>query len=95
MRRGSAHSMPESASALWRMVSLTAAKTRRMFEVSVACVRLQDHGVSVATRKVYYVFIRSNSLQLAMARMSSMDAFSHVSSRINSTSKRKRNSLRI
>lgn len=35
-----AHRMPESANALWRMVSLTAAKTRRIFEVSVACVRL-------------------------------------------------------
>lgn len=46
--KGFAHSMPESAKALWRMVSLTAAKTSRMFEVSVACVRLEveDHGVS-------------------------------------------------
>lgn len=35
-----AQSMPESAKALWRMVSLTAAKTSRMFEVSVAWVRL-------------------------------------------------------
>lgn len=34
------HSMPESASALCRIVSFTAAKTRRIFEVSVACVRL-------------------------------------------------------
>jgi hypothetical protein len=31
--------MPESLSALFKMVSLTAAKTRRMLEVSVACVR--------------------------------------------------------
>lgn len=30
------HRMPESASALCKMVSLTAAKTSRMFEVSVA-----------------------------------------------------------
>lgn len=37
-----AHKMPESASALWRMVSLTAAKTRRMFDVSVAWVRLKN-----------------------------------------------------
>lgn len=35
--------MPESASALCRIVSLTAAKTRRMFDVSVACVRLERH----------------------------------------------------
>lgn len=32
--------MPESFSALLRIVSLTAAKTSRMFDVSVACVRL-------------------------------------------------------
>lgn len=32
--------MPESARALCRIVSLTAAKTRRMLDVSVACVRL-------------------------------------------------------
>lgn len=32
--------MPESAKARCKMVSLTAAKTRRMLEVSVACVRL-------------------------------------------------------
>jgi hypothetical protein len=34
------HKIPESFSAFWRIVSFTAAKTRRMFEVSVACVRL-------------------------------------------------------
>ena len=49
--RGSAHNMPESASALWRIVSLTAAKTRRMFEVSVAWVKLQNCDVSVTIRK--------------------------------------------
>lgn len=49
--RGSAHSMPESASALWRIVSLTAAKTRRIFEVSVAWVKLQNLDVSVTVRK--------------------------------------------
>lgn len=38
--------MPESAKALWRMVSLTAAKTSRMFEVSVACVRLWGEKLS-------------------------------------------------
>jgi len=32
--------MPESFSAFWRMVSLTAANTSRMFDVSVAWVRL-------------------------------------------------------
>ena len=32
--------MPESLSALLRMVSFTAAKTSRMLEVSVACVKL-------------------------------------------------------
>ncbi len=35
------HNIPESLSAFWRIVSFTAAKTSRMFEVSVACVRLQ------------------------------------------------------
>ena len=35
-----AHRIPESLSAFWRIVSLTAAKTRRMFDVSVACVKL-------------------------------------------------------
>lgn len=40
------HSMPESAKALWRIVSFTAANTRRMFEVSVACVRLRRTSVS-------------------------------------------------
>ena len=49
--RGSAHSMPESASALWRIVSLTAAKTRRIFEVSVAWVKLQNCDVSMTVRK--------------------------------------------
>ena len=37
---GAVYRMPESARALCRMVSLTAAKTSRMFEVSVAWVRL-------------------------------------------------------
>lgn len=36
--------IPESLSALLSMVSFTAAKTNRMFDVSVACVRLGDHG---------------------------------------------------
>jgi hypothetical protein len=34
------HRMPESFSAFCSIVSFTAAKTRRMFDVSVACVRL-------------------------------------------------------
>ena len=33
--------MPESLSAFCSIVSLTAAKTSRMFDVSVACVRLR------------------------------------------------------
>lgn len=35
-----AQSIPESLSAFCRIVSLTAAKTSRIFDVSVACVRL-------------------------------------------------------
>lgn len=54
-----AHKMPESASALWRMVSLTAAKTRRMFDVSVACVRLKNTDEPAATS---YLVDRDNSL---------------------------------
>ena len=50
---GCAHKMPESASALWSMVSLTAAKTSRMFDVSVACVRLSNKTVSGLTVHVY------------------------------------------
>lgn len=34
------HRMPESLRALLRIVSLTAANTKRMFDVSVACVKL-------------------------------------------------------
>jgi hypothetical protein len=34
------YKMPESFSAFCNIVSFTAAKTRRMFDVSVACVRL-------------------------------------------------------
>jgi len=40
--RGSVnHNMPESFKAFCRIVSFTAAKTSRMFVVSVACVKLQ------------------------------------------------------
>ena len=34
------YNMPESLSAFWRIVSLTAANTNRMLVVSVACVKL-------------------------------------------------------
>ena len=40
MRKGPDQRMPESLRAFCNMVSLTAAKTSRMFDVSVACVRL-------------------------------------------------------
>lgn len=36
------YNIPESLSAFCKMVSFTAAKTSRMFEVSVACVRLLE-----------------------------------------------------
>jgi hypothetical protein len=39
---GGRYKMPESFRAFWRMVSLTAAKTSRIFDVSVACVRLKE-----------------------------------------------------
>src|SRR4051812_30018688 len=35
------YKIPESFSAFWSMVSFTAAKTSRIFEVSVACVKLE------------------------------------------------------
>jgi hypothetical protein len=38
------HRMPESFKAFCRIVSLTAAKTRRMLVVSVAWVRLEKDG---------------------------------------------------
>lgn len=41
-----AHNIPESVRALCRIVFLTAAKTNRMLEVSVACVRLRWVSVS-------------------------------------------------
>lgn len=36
------HRIPESLSAFWRIVSLTAAKTSLMLVVSVACVKLRE-----------------------------------------------------
>ncbi len=41
MAVGKDHRMPESFNAFCNIVSLTAAKTSLMFEVSVACVRLR------------------------------------------------------
>jgi hypothetical protein len=43
------YKMPESFKAFCNIVSLTAAKTSRMFDVSVACVRL----AMLAMRKLY------------------------------------------
>jgi hypothetical protein len=42
------YKMPESFSAFCNIVSFTAAKTRRIFDVSVACVRLQLLAKKVA-----------------------------------------------
>jgi len=42
MHREVAQRMPESFRAFWRIVSFTAAKTSRIFDVSVACVRLVE-----------------------------------------------------
>lgn len=42
------HRMPESFNALFRMVSLTAANTRRMFDVSVACVKLVNVSCAIS-----------------------------------------------
>lgn len=57
--RGAIHNIPESASALWRIVSLTAAKTRRIFDVSVACVRLSIHVISQFLLNLFVVWIPS------------------------------------
>lgn len=40
------HRMPESLRAFWRIVSFTAAKTSRTFDVSVACVKLPKMLIS-------------------------------------------------
>lgn len=42
--------MPDSFSAFCNIVSLTAANTRRMLEVSVACVRLQNTSANQLNR---------------------------------------------
>lgn len=43
--------MPESLSALFRIVSFTAAKTSRMLDVSVACVKLSGKSVNSQQRR--------------------------------------------
>lgn len=47
------YNIPESFKAFWRMVSFTAANTRRMLLVSVACVKLikKIRLDSITTRK--------------------------------------------
>jgi len=77
--RGYAHSMPESAKALWRMVSLTAAKTSRMFEVSVACVRLwgERGGVSRALCHVPQLDPPERSERLARSQTKARPMYAH------------------
>lgn len=45
----SSYRIPESFKAFCRIVSLTAAKTKRIFEVSVAWVRLKGKKISQKT----------------------------------------------
>jgi hypothetical protein len=47
--------MPESRRAFWRIVSLTAAKTSRIFDVSVACVRLLSVSSQLLLIKRRYI----------------------------------------
>lgn len=47
--------MPESFSAFCKIVSLTAAKTKRIFEVSVACVRLFSSAPEISTGILFYL----------------------------------------
>ena len=51
-----AHSMPVSAKALCRIVSFTAAKTSRIFEVSVACVRLELASAALNSWSGQWIF---------------------------------------
>ena len=60
------HKIPESFSAFCRIVSLTAAKTRRMFDVSVAWVRLE--WVSMALQ-LSCCFVLLLSLQFQSAEV--------------------------
>lgn len=46
------HNIPESLSAFCSIVSLTAAKTSRMFDVSVACVRLSQGQLAFTRSKL-------------------------------------------
>jgi hypothetical protein len=71
-----AHSMPESARALWRIVSLTAAKTSRMFEVSVACVRLRNQSVSSLRNRQTLVLARARVGCPAFNKQTPVDATS-------------------
>jgi hypothetical protein len=45
---------PASRRAFWRIVSFTAAKTRRMFPVSVACVKLVVSDGNQEKQRVRY-----------------------------------------
>jgi hypothetical protein len=59
--------MPESFSALFKMVSFTAAKTRRMLDVSVACVKLengQQEALSRSGRHILGVQVQMGSVDL-------------------------------
>ena len=84
-----AHNMPESAKALWRIVSLTAAKTRRIFEVSVACVRLDNRHVSSNLPILIIMLFQKQRLQtlnskqsVSTARKRSMHAGTSATSRL-------------
>ena len=44
------HRIPESRSALFNIVSLTAAKTSLMLDVSVACVKLTPESASIPSK---------------------------------------------
>ena len=87
--------MPESASALWRIVSLTAAKTRGIFEVSVAWVKLQVCDVSVTVRQKKFALASLTFSWPALADISSIHASSYASSRSSPTPNKKQNSLGI
>ena len=50
MKRRRDYRIPESFSAFCRIVSFTAANTNRIFDVSVACVRLDDRDQNARSR---------------------------------------------
>jgi len=65
--RGS-HNIPESFKAFCRMVSFTAAKTSRIFVVSVACVRLRAQSANDSSCK------KTNAISLRVeVELSSVD----------------------